>query len=105
MIGLIIIILMIFQPILGGICHALYDKTRKSVPKRDLLHNYFGFTLTIFSVTNVYLGIIIGNWGSNFEIGFGAYLVCTTFLLFLWEHSRNKRRSKSITVVCAMKVS
>jgi len=56
-IGLAIFILMFFQFALGYTSNALWDPKRSTVPWWDVLHWYFGRSLVLLAVINIFLGI------------------------------------------------
>ena len=57
-IGLAIFILMFFQFALGYTCNALWDPKRSAVPWWDVLHWYFGRSLVLLAVINIFLGLL-----------------------------------------------
>lgn len=55
-IGLVVLILMVLQAILGYVCNIMFSPDRKGVPWYDKAHWYIGRSLFLLAIVNVQLG-------------------------------------------------
>ncbi|KAJ3269091.1 hypothetical protein HDV01_001864 [Terramyces sp. JEL0728] len=74
-IGLVIVIVLIGQVILGYVSNAKWDENRKDIPWWDKLHWWVGRAVFLLAVVNVYLGIDL------YEDNFGD---APAFTAFFW---------------------
>ncbi|KNC53976.1 uncharacterized protein AMSG_09624 [Thecamonas trahens ATCC 50062] len=64
-IGLLIVIVTFFEPILGELANLMWSPDRKGTPIfPDILHWWFGRFLSLFAMINVYLGMKAKEWGA-----------------------------------------
>ncbi|KAJ3269090.1 hypothetical protein HDV01_001863 [Terramyces sp. JEL0728] len=71
--GLIIVISLLVQITLGYISNAMWTPNRKSIPVWDKAHWWFGRTLFLLALVNVYLGIDL--YGDNYGTSTFAFVV------------------------------
>ncbi|KAJ3313573.1 hypothetical protein HDV04_001790 [Boothiomyces sp. JEL0838] len=79
-IGLIILLCLLFQIMLGYISNARWHPGRKTIPWWDKAHWWFGRGLFLLAIVNVYLGIDLygDNYGSS---SFGLYSFIVVLVL------------------------
>lgn len=75
--GLSIIIIMVFQIILGFICNALWSKDRVSIPWYDKAHWWIGRIVAILAIINISFGITLYSQMYDEPVGIlYAYWIC-----------------------------